>query len=177
MCGEEHVLCRPPMQGRAGEQRWATTVSMRSYSCRTFCVFCLSIQQKQGQRFIFFSFFLSSFSSFLLIFQTMVYKSSITALATTIIISGSVAAARLAPRPADNALQHPFGVSSSSSNRHVQAHGRFLHLTDIHVSFSYNGTRLHLLSITPDGSPFRVHGNHQIRLSQTATETSEKETA
>lgn len=64
MCGEEHVLCRPPMQGRAGEQRWATTVSMRSYSCRTFCFFCLSIQQKQGQRFIFFSFFLSSFSSF-----------------------------------------------------------------------------------------------------------------
>lgn len=127
-----------------------------------------------------FQFFLSFFPLFLLfllIFQTMVYKSSITALATTIIISGSVAAARLAPRPADNALQHPFGVSSSSSNRHVQAHGRFLHLTDIHVSFSYNGTRLHLLSITPDGSPFRVHGNHQIRLSQTATETSEKETA
>lgn len=164
--------CRAGQGSSGGQQRFPCGVIPAAHFA--FSVFPSS---KSKAIVSFFSFFLSSFSSFLLIFQTMVYKSSITALATTIIISGSVAAARLAPRPADNALQHPFGVSSSSSNRHVQAHGRFLHLTDIHVSFSYNGTRLHLLSITPDGSPFRVHGNHQIRLSQTATETSEKETA
>lgn len=165
--------CRAGQGSSGGQQRFPCGVIPAAHFA--FSVFPSS-KSKANVSFFFLSFF-PLFLLFLLIFQTMVFKSSITALATTIIISGSVAAARLAPRPADNALQHPFGVSSSSSNRHVQAHGRFLHLTDIHVSFSYNGTRLHLLSITPDGSPFRVHGNHQIRLSQTATETSEKETA